>query len=72
VIRLLVVFDRTGRTPPRYGHLGAASATEATSARLAAEEAFGGPDVEVAVLSAADVDAMRHTHARYFPDPARP
>jgi hypothetical protein len=72
VIRVLIVFDRTGQRQPLYCLLGPVLASEATAARLRAEEEFGGPGIEIALLSADSIATMRRTHGRYFPDPARP
>jgi hypothetical protein len=61
----LVVFDRsTGRVLRRTQFSDSNAALEA---RFEQEREYrDNPDIEVVVLSARSVDALKHTHGRYF------
>lgn len=61
----LVVFDRsTGKLLQRKQF---SDVNDALEARFEAErEHRGNPNIEVVVLSARSVDALMHTHGRYF------
>lgn len=62
---LLVVYDRNSGRMVREREY--TQRREALKARFAAEREFRGrPSVEVVVLEAANREALRHSHGRYF------
>lgn len=63
----LVVFDRSSGALVERRRFG--DPNEALEARFEAERVHrGDPDIEVVVLSARSLNALRHTHGRYFKD----
>lgn len=61
----LVVFDRSKSEVLQRRRFS--DANKALEARFEAEREYrDDPDIEVVVLSARSVDALRHTHGRYF------
>jgi hypothetical protein len=67
MIQFLLVFDRReGRVLSKQEF---DTRTAAMAGRFAAERLHkDNPDIEVVVLGAKSVDALKHTHARYFQD----
>ncbi len=66
----LLVYDRARGTLLEAVEYGAGERTRALRDRFRKELEVRGRDVEVVLLSAASLDALRKTHGRYFKTPS--